>query len=66
MELSDQLAKGIIKPEVFQQKIDLLKLSDKQMDEAGLFGLNQGGKRKSRYSKMNKMRRTRSNKRSRK
>lgn len=65
-KLSEQLAKGIITPEVFQQKSDLLKLSDEQMDEAGLFGLNKGGKRKTRYSKMNKMRRTRSNKRSKK
>ena len=63
--LSEQLAKGIITPEVFGQKSALLNLSDEQMDEAGLFLLNKkGGKRKSRCVKMNKMRRTRSNKRS--
>ncbi len=62
--LSEQLAKGNITPEVFGQKSALLNLSDEQMDEAGLFLLNQGGKRKSRYLKVNKRRRTRSNKRS--
>ena len=65
MVLSEQLAKKIITPEVFGQKSALLNLSGPQMDEAGLFILNKnGGKRKSRYLKVNKRRRTRSNKRS--
>ena len=51
--------------EIFERQAASLKLTKSQMDKAGLFLLNkQGGKRKSHYSKTNKMRRSRSNKRS--
>ena len=64
-DLEGQLSRKEITPDVFEKEVALLNLSQDEMDEAGLFLLNQeGGKRKSRYSKTNKRRRSRSNKRS--
>ena len=51
---------------IFQEQIASLNLTEAEEIDAGLLLLNQkrGGKRKSHYSKTNKMRRSRSNKRS--